>query len=154
MTLPKNIIKNNINMETKSGLTKHALTEMEHSPREPKKLPNKARETEAVKVNSSNIHMNKSAEAHESLPPKESDQEYIVEEISLRHQLGSAPDVTDNANASEIGSGKVYLEDDYDPTMVARDENKNAENLPWFQVMTLERCVPIQEGYNQAVIIR
>ena len=85
--------------------------------------------------------MNKSAGAYDSLPPNltesesesesesepESDQEYIVEEISLRHQLGSDPDVTDNANASEIGSGKVNLEDDYDPTMVANDENTNAE---------------------------
>ena len=113
-------------MGTKSGLTKHALTEMEYNPRDPEHLPNKDCETEAVKLNSSNIHMNKFAEAHESLPPKESDQEHIVEEISLRHQLGSAPDVTDNANASEIGSGKVNLEDDHDPTIVTMDENKNA----------------------------
>ena len=60
-------------------------------------------------------------------PSKESDQEYIVEEISLRHELGWAPDVIDNANTSEIGSGKVNLEDDYDPTMVASDENANVE---------------------------
>ena len=80
--------------------------------------------------------------------------ENILEEISIRHELSSAPDVTDNANAIEIGLGKINLEDDYDPTMMGRNENKKAENLPWFQAMTLERCVPIQEGYNQAVTIR
>ena len=46
---------------------------------------------------------------------------------SQKHQLVSAPDVTNNANSSETGSRKANLEDDYDPTMVARDENKNAE---------------------------
>ena len=70
--------------------------------------------------------MNKSAEAYESLPPKESDQKYTVEEINLRHQLGSAPDVADNAVANELGSGKVSPEKDYDLTMVVSDENMHA----------------------------
>ena len=105
----------------------HALTEMEYNPREPKNPTNKACETEAVKVSSSNIHMNKSAEAYESLPPKESDQKYTVEELNLRHQLGSAPDVADNAGANELGSRKMNLEDDYNLTMVVSDENANEE---------------------------
>ena len=122
---------------------------MEYSPREPKNLTNKACETEAVKVNSSNIHMNKSAEAHESLPPKESDQEDMVGEISLRYQLGSDPNVTDNANANEIGSGKLNLDD---PTMVARDENTNAEKPALFSsVYTRKMCADsgrVQLGSN------
>ena len=61
------------------------------------------------------------------LPSKESDQKYIVEEISLRHQLCLAPDAADNAIANELGSGKVSLEDDFDPTMVVSDENIHAE---------------------------
>ena len=79
---------------------------------------NKTRETEAVKVSSPNIHMNKITEAYGSLPPKESDQKYVVEGISLRHQLGSAPDVADNPIANELGSRKVNLKNDNDPTMV------------------------------------
>ena len=45
-----------------------------------------------------------------------------MEGINLRHELDSAPDVTDNANACGIGSGKVNLEDEVDLTIVARDE--------------------------------
>ena len=104
----------------------------------------------------------KSAEAYYSPPPNltdsesesdsesepESDQECIVGEISLRYQLGSAPDVTNNANASEIGSRKAYLEDDNDPTMVARDKKENTEKPVLVQVKTLEKCVAIQERYN------
>ena len=52
--------------------------------------------------------MNKHAETYRSFPSKESDQKYIVEEISLRHQLDSAPDVADNAIANEIRSGTAH----------------------------------------------
>ena len=98
MTLSENIVKEGIVLETKSGLTKHASSEMEYSPQEPYKLPNIARETgAAAKVYSSNVHINKSAGAYDSLPPNltesesesdsesepESDQEYIRERSSI-----------------------------------------------------------------------
>ena len=71
---------------------------------------------------SSNSYVNKPAGAHVPPPPTltesesesdsgpepESDQEYIVEEIRLRHQLDSAPDVADNVIAYEIGSGTAH----------------------------------------------
>ena len=52
--------------------------------------------------------MNKFAEAFESSPSRKSGQKSIVEEISLRHQLDSAPDAADDAIANEIGSGTVH----------------------------------------------
>ena len=83
--------------------------------------------------------MNKSAGAYDSLPPNltdsdsdsesepESDQECIVGESSLKHQLDSDLNTTNNANASEKESDKANLKDDHDPTMVAKDENRNVE---------------------------
>ena len=111
---------------------------MEYSPQEPYKLPNIARETGAAKVYSSNVHMNKSAGAYDSLLPNltesesesdsesepEFDQEYIMEETSLKHQPDSDLDTTNNANASEKESDKANLKDDHDPTMVAKMRTK------------------------------
>ena len=50
-----------------------------------------------------------------------------VEKIGLKNELDSASDKTNNANTGEIGSGKINLKDNYDPTMGARDEDKNVE---------------------------
>ena len=129
-------------METKSGLTKHASSEIEYSPREPYKPPNIARETGAAEVYKSNIIMNKSAGAYDSLPPNltdsdsesdsesepETDQEHVVKEISIKYQLDLSPDITDNASAGEIGSEKIDPEDDADLIIMAWNKDKNAEN--------------------------
>ena len=114
-------------------------------------LPSTACEVEAAKIYSSNMHI-KSAGAYDSLassltdsesesdPESESksDQEYAMEEISIKHQHDSPPNVTDIASAGGIGSEKVNLEDDVDLTIVARDKNKNAENSD------TRKCVAIQ----------
>ena len=50
-----------------------------------------------------------------------------MEEISLRRQFGSAPDVLNNAMANELGSEKVSLEDNYKLTIVVNDENMHTE---------------------------
>ena len=92
MTLSENIVEEGLVLEIKSGLTKHASPEMEFSPQEPYKPPKIARETGAAKVYSSNILMNKSAEAEtDSEYEPESDQEHTAEEGNNRHELSPAP---------------------------------------------------------------
>ena len=94
----ENIVKEGIVLETRSGLTKHASSEIEYIPQEPYKLPNIAREIGAAELYKPNILMNKSAGAYGSLPPSltesesdgksepESDQEHTAEEAN-RHKL-------------------------------------------------------------------
>ena len=71
--------------------------------------------------------MDEHAEIREPSPLEVSNCECTVEEFGLKHELDSAPDITDDANTGETRSGKSDLKGKCDPTMMTRDEDKNAE---------------------------
>ena len=118
MTLSENMVKKSAGVETKSGLTKRASSEMESSPQEPYELPSKACEAEAAKMCSSNIHMNKSVGAYDSLPPNlteseskpkseskpEADQECTAEVARHRRRFDPAPVAEGTTSTDEVGA--------------------------------------------------
>ena len=81
---------------------------MKFSPQNPYELPGTAREAEAARTYSSNTHMGKSAGTYDSMPPNlmdsdsesdyeselEADQEHVVKEVNIKHQLDLFPNIT------------------------------------------------------------
>ena len=130
MALSENRFEKGIETVTKSGCGEHEFSEIKYNSQEAGELISTAHGTEAAITYSTNLHIEKSAETRDSLPPSltdsesesdywsepESDQEYAIEKISIKHQPDSTPNITDNASAGGIGQEKVNHEDDADLT--------------------------------------